>query len=603
MRKIALTLTTVLLILAPLLATAEILPLSQVKKGMKGYGLTVFDGTNVQRFDVEILGVMHNVGPDQNLILARVDSDMIRRAGVIAGMSGSPIYIDGKVIGALAYSWQFAKEPIAGITPIEDMLAIGKGQFTGKPAGPATPVTTAMLMQSFSSGDFGPAFQKLLGPLRRSPAAAFSGALPISIPVSFSSFSSDTIDRFGGILEANGLMPVVSGSANGDGSTAAGDDSRRFQPGDPIAGVLIDGDFSVAATGTVSYVDGDKVYAFGHPFLDMGDVSFPMAKAEILGVLPNVARSFKFSNTGAIIGTLRQDRAAGILGELGAKDDMIPVTITVNGSSAPHTYHFKAVRDPQLFPVLLAMACDSVVANTQKGAGERTVILDSDIDVEGFAPIHLREGWAGDKARQSIPAYLAVVSSYLLSNEFGDATIRSVDLKLHHDDKVKTARLIEASVETPKSGEVHPGDTVAVRTVLRPYRGESFVETFEVKIPEGQKPGKAYLFVGSGSAANQLSFSLVPPDPRTLAQVIGVVERLRASTDLTVGLYSSSQGAVMAGVYLPELPPSVQAVVSSDSTNSATAPVKYHAPDTLVRPLDYIVEGALKIDLDITPRL
>ena len=165
------------------------------------------------------------------------------------------------------------------------------------------------------------------------------------------------------------------------------------------------------------------------------------------------------------------------------------------------------------------------------------------------------------------------------------------------------AKLLEASLETPDKGKVNPGDTVKVRMVLKPFRGEPFTETFDVKIPENLAPGAAYLLVGSGSLSNQIDFSLVPPDPRSLDQVIQVLGRLRPSTDLTLGLYSNDEGAVTAGVYLPNLPPTMHAIVNGDSSNSAQAPVKYHSAEHQARPLGYIVDGALKIDLDIKPNI
>jgi hypothetical protein len=360
----------------------------------------------------------------------------------------------------------------------------------------------------------------------------------------------------------------------------------------------------MAATGTVTHIDGDRVYAFGHPFLDMGEVSFPMAKAEIIGVMPSLASSFKFANSGEIVGSFQQDRSVGIMGIIGQKADMIPIDVSVEGSGPTQSYHVSIVRHPILSPLILAMAADSVVANAQRAAGERTVLLESDIKLKGFdQPIHLREGWAGAQARQAIPTYLAVISAYLMSNEFRVAEIERVKIHLRHDDQLKIAKLLEASIETPAKGRIMPGDTVKVRTVLKPYRGEPFVETFDVKIPDNQPPGNAHLLVGSGSLLNQVDFSLVPPDPRTLEQVIAVLGRLRPSTDLTIGLYSSGEGAVTAGVYLPNLPPSMRAVVMGDTSNGAQSAVRYYAAGHLARPLGYIVDGAVKIDLEVKPQI
>jgi hypothetical protein len=606
-RKSTLFVVTVALVTTFTLQAAERMPLSDIRKGMKGYGLTVFEGTKVEKFDVEILGVLHNIGPDQNLILARVDHPVVARAGIIAGMSGSPIFIDGKAIGALAYAWQFSKEPVAGITPIEEMLKIGRvaAPQGASPAG-ATPRMSAVEMLGFmAKQDPAAAFEKLVKGMAAATPVSSSGSMHrIALPMSVSSFSPETVQRFSPYLEQLGFVAVPSGSTSSSTTAASKPDAKTmFAPGDPVGAVLLNGDFNVAASGTVTFLDGDHVYAFGHPFLDMGEINFPMATSEVVTVMASVASSFKFSNTGPIVGVLQQDRAAGIMGTLGAKPDMIPVEVVLNGSGPAQTYRVNVVRHSHLSPLMLAMVTDSVVANAQRAAGERTVMMEGEIQLKGYPPIKLREGWAGQQARQSIPQYLAVVAGYLMSNEFRPTEIESIKIHLRHDDDLRIAKLMEASLVTPPKGHIAPGDLVKVRTVLKPFRGEPFVEMFDVRIPDDQPPGSAYLLVGSGSVMNAIDFTLVPPDPRTLEQVLGVIERLRPSTDLTVALYSTGEGAVTSGVYLPNLPASMRAVLAADTSNGAQAAVKYHPAGQNARRLGYIVDGALKIDIDVQPTL
>src|SRR6185369_9761723 len=438
-RKIAAFVTFVFTFTAAA-AFAETMPLSQVKKGMKGYGLTVFEGTRIEKFDVEILGVLNNTGPSQDLILARVDSPVVQRAGVIAGMSGSPIFIDGKVIGALAFAWQFAKEPVAGITPIDEMLKIADNQGGSSSIGslPATAprMNAAEFLGTIANGKSEAVFEKLAADFGARQAST-SGARPIAVPLSLSSFAPETISRFGKYLDAMNFVAVPSGSTSTSTTKTKSKDTKPFQPGDPIGAVLLNGDFNVAATGTVTYTDGDRVYAFGHPFLDMGEISFPMAKSEIVTVMPSLASSFKFANTGEVVGALLQDRATGIMGVVGAAADTIPIELTLDGSGPSRTYHVNMIRHSQLSPLILAMAADSVIANAQKAAGERTVMMDGEIQLKGLEPIKLKEGWAGAQARQAIPSYLAVIAGYLMSNEFRDAKIENVKLHLRHDDSLK----------------------------------------------------------------------------------------------------------------------------------------------------------------------
>lgn len=604
-RKSAL-LVALALILSISAQAAERMPLSDVRKGMKGYGLTVFEGTKVEKFDVEILGVLNNIGPDQNLILARVDHPVVARAGIIAGMSGSPVFVDGKVIGALAYAWQFSKEPVAGITPIEEMLKISRvtAPAGASPAGATPRMSAVEMLSSLSKSDLNTSFEKLVKGMAATPVhSTMGGVRRIALPMSVSSFSAETIQRFTPYLEQLGFVAVPSGASSTSTTAKTNTSATPFAPGDPVGAVLLNGDFNVAASGTVTFLDGNHVYAFGHPFLDMGEINFPMATSDVVTVLPSLASSFKFSNTGPIVGVLQQDRAAGIMGTIGAKPDMIPVEVVLNGSGPSQTYRVNVVRHSHLSPLMLAMVTDSVVANAQRAAGERTVMMEGQIQLKGYAPIQLREGWAGQQARQSIPQYLAIVAGYLMSNEFRPTEIEGIKIQLRHDDDLRIAKLMEASLVTPPRGHIAPGDTVQVRTVLKPFRGEPFVEMFDVRIPDDQPLGNAYLLVGSGSVMNAIDFTLVPPDPRTLEQVLGVIGRLRPSTDLTVALYSTGEGAVTSGVYLPNLPASMRAVVAADTSNGAQAAVKYHPAGQKARSLGYIVDGALKIDLNVQPTL
>src|SRR5207237_3674717 len=331
-----------------------------------------------------------------------------QRAGVVAGMSGSPIFIDDKVIGALAYGWQFAKEPVCGITPIEEMLKIANAGSTNAALPAAAPrINASEFLTSIASAKPEAVFEKIATSFGAKQMNAASGARPIAVPLSMSSFAPETIARFGKYLDEMGFVAVPTGATSTSSTKTS--TKKTFAPGYPIGAVLLNGDFTVAATGTVTHVDGDRVYAFGHPFLDIGEINFPMAETDIVAVMPSLATSFKMANTGAIVGAFRQDRSSGIMGTVGGRAETIPVELTVEGSGAPQTYHVGIVRHSQLSPLILAMAADTVVSNAQRAAGERTVMLDSEIKLKGLPSIHLREGGAGAQARQSIPASLSVL--------------------------------------------------------------------------------------------------------------------------------------------------------------------------------------------------
>lgn len=570
-----------------------IMPISEIEKGMTGYGLTVFEGTEPERFEVEIVGILENIGPNRNIILARIASAVTDESGVVAGMSGSPIYIDDRLIGALAYSWMFSKAPVAGITPIEEMSP-GASAAVAR-SGP-TEISAAEFANALAEPDYAslqPLFQKLLP----QGMEAMGGAVPLPVPLSMSNFSPSTIERFSSAFASTSFLPVPSGSRAGSSVNLEGSDLR---PGDPMAAVLISGDFSVAATGTVTRVDGEDVAGFGHPFLHMGPVEFPMARAEIVTVLPSMASSFKLSNTGGIVGALTQDRYSGIYGTLGRTAAMIPMSFEVSGGDAAQwSFDVEAVDHPQLLPLLLALTADNVLTTTRQGSGEQSIFIEYEIGVKGRNPIRIREGWSGPSARQSIPAYLAVVSGYLLTNEFEHVDIESIDVRITHDENPRIVRVVEANYVEPRDGVINPGDVLRLDVLLRDYRGETRRETVEIEVPDSVTPGPAYLFVGSGSMITRLDFSLVPPAPRTFAQVVEVLERLRPSTDLAVALYAPAAGLVQGGAYLPDLPPSIQAVTAAERGTTNGAQVQYHPAREEVRSLDQVVVGAHRLDLTV----
>jgi hypothetical protein len=574
-----------------------LMPLGEVKKGMTGYGLSVFDGSDVERFDVEILGVLENIGPDHSLILARIDSELLRDSGVIAGMSGSPVYIDGRLIGALAYSWMFATSPIAGITPIEQMLGIERHARSSL-AGPVIEATAGEIFDALASQDL-QAMQAIFDQIVPAMAMNRGGATPISIPLSMAQFDPGTLARFGPWLEAANFLPVPMGSSGGG---AAGESTGRIlAPGDAVAAVLVDGAFSLAATGTVTHVDGNELYGFGHPFLHMGAIDFPMASADVVTVMPSLASSFKLSNMGPIVGTLTQDRLPGVYGRLGQEAKTVPLKFSLDSAAGLRDYDLRVVDHPTLFPLILAMVADSIVANAQRGGGERTVMMEAVIHLKDREPIHISEGFTGSSARQAIPIYLAVVSGYLISNEFSDMKLDRIDVRLRHDDEPRVAKLVDARVETPENGRIRPGDTIRVRTQLKPFRGEAFHHTIEIPLPESLQPGPLYLFVGSGSALTRLEFMLVPPSPQSVSQVVKVVERLRPSTELRVSAYALSDGAVVGGVYLPELPPTMHLVTVEEKGAIGGSPVKYHPVSHNAHSFDQIISGAHRIDLKVDP--
>ena len=572
---------------------SEIMPADQVTAGMKGYGLTDFgDGKGVQRFDVEIIGTLKRFAPGQDMILGRVSGAGLEHSGIIAGMSGSPIYIDGKLVGALAYGWPFAKDPICGITPIQSMLDIRKA-----PASPPVPiagaaVSTQSLIASFRDGRFSAGLENLLAPFK--PSAAGSMA-PLPVPVSFS--GGPLQGALGSRLaETAGWMAVPSG-----GSALAVSPQGRLEPGSAISTVLMSGDMDMAATGTVTWVDGSSVLAFGHPFLSMGPVDMPMAQAQVLTVLPSVFRSFKFAATGAVLGSISQDRSSGILGNFGAHAPMVPVRVRLSSQDIPtQTFHFEVVHNSMLTPILAAVAIDSVLTTIEKRTGERTLVWKSAIHTSDRV-IPWETVFTGLSAREEAVASLALLTNYLMANEFKDLTITGLDVDIRHSDRLQSARVV--NVEADK-GKVRPGDSVPIHVDLVDFRGGARQVSLTVQVPPDTPPGPLTVFVGDGAAATAYDLALYPPDPRSLSQVLDFLARVRPPNTLNLFADRRATGAVVGGEALTALPPSVGAVLLDRGPGGSGAPdlssMRLESK-SVEQPVP--VTGSVHLRLEVLPRI
>ena len=572
---------------------SPILPADQVVSGMKGYGLTDFgDGKGVQRFDVEIIGTLKRFAPGQDMILGRVSGEGLERSGIIAGMSGSPIYVDGKLVGALAYGWPFAKDPICGITPIQSMLDIRKA-----PAAPPIPiagsaVSTASLITAFREAHFQPGLDAILSPFRPAGAGAMA-ALPLPISFSAGPLSSALGAR---LAETAGWIAVPSGA-----SASSKDHGARLQPGSPIATVLMSGDMDIAATGTVTWVEGSSVLAFGHPFLSMGPVDMPMADAEVLTVLPSVFRSFKLAATGQTLGSISQDRSTGILGTFGARAPMVPVQVRLSSDDIPtQTFHFEVVHNSMLTPILAAFAVDSVLTTIEKRTGERTLVWKSSIHTPDRV-IPWQTVFTGLTAREEAVASLALLTNYLMANEFQDLTITGLEVDIRHSDRLQSARVV--NVEAGK-GKVRPGESVPVNVDLVDFRGSPRRVSMLVRVPPDTPPGPLNVFVGDGAAATAYDLALYPPDPRSLSQVLDFLARVRPPNSLNLLADRRAPGAVVGGETLTALPPSVSAVLLDRGPGGSGAPdlssVRLES-QSLEQPVP--VTGSVHLRLDVLPRL
>ncbi|RPJ84989.1 MAG: hypothetical protein EHM18_11150 [Acidobacteria bacterium] len=535
-------------------------PLEQVKPGLKGYGKTIFEGSQVERFEFEVLGVLKNVGPKQDMILARLTGEKVDRTGVFAGMSGSPVYIDDKLLGAVAAAFPFSKEPIAGITPIQQMVDI----FKERPANSAPTTVKADPRQWLKPVELAQLLPPSLaasGGVRNEPSA--SSLRQIATPLNLSGFSPAVIAQFTPQFRALGLEPV-----SGIGGMAAdpGDDGR-LEPGSTVAVQLVRGDMDVSATGTVTHVSGNNVYAFGHPFLSIGYTDLPMSKASVITVIPTLMVSMKVAATTHSVGTIKQDRATGVMGIAGEKSHMIPVHLRLKTSrNEVKELNYEVVNDTFLTPFLMAFTVQNGIVSSERAIGGQTLQIKCSITVKDQPKI-LFENSVSDLASSTAFAAIAAASPvhFLLNSGFENLVMEKIDLEINAVEQTSEALLEKVWQDKL---EARPGEEVNITVFLRKPNGEMMAEKYPVKIPEDIPPGPLKMMIGDGTsfeksdAESEMEFV-----PTTLQQLVRAINNLKKNDRFYIRLYRDQPGALIGGEALPDLPPSLLALYKSEKTS------------------------------------
>ena len=527
----------------------------EIEPGMKGYGLTVFSGTEIEKFDVEILGVLYRMGPNSDLILARIAGGPIEKAGVIAGMSGSPIYIEGRMIGALAYSWMYSTEAIAGITPIEEMLHIF----------------------DFQAPDENSKMEASIGGVAGEPSAWAGGAgmsvklpgstggsvdmRPIMTPMVFSGFSREAIEMFRPELEDWGITPVVGGSF----SQRLAETEATLDEGAAVGILLMDGDMVAAGVGTVTLNDGGRILAFGHPFMLSGSVDFPLTTAYIHTILPSLISSSKVGSPLKPVGSLTQDRSSGIGGVMGRIPEMIPLRLDVSGgeSQSSRSFNFEIVRSRMLLPSLASMALTSSLTQSASRAGEFSAKVHYEIELDGFPTIvndDFISGPGGFPFLASFGLYRDLDA--LLDNPFTEVAIKSVAIGVTVKEAVESARIASARIS---KDILRPGENVHLKVRMKPYKKDSLEKVFDLKIPEHFPEGRAFLQISAArqTAAFEAMRAPLRFQPSDIDGFLKLVDEDYPGNRLDVRLLVSDPGMVVDGHEMPALPSSVFAVMSN----------------------------------------
>jgi len=585
----------------------QLFALEDIRPGMKGTARTVFSGTEAEEFGVEVLGVLPGFpGPRQSAIIARLSGSNVDKTGVFAGMSGSPVFIDGKLVGAIAFSFPFSKEPIAGITPIKQMIDLfNKGsENENKPKEPR-PVSFSQL----AATEWKPNLPKpavssvsLFAPVSAgSPLMPLLGQqmTPIATPLVFSGISQETLAMFSPQLMASGMLPVSGAGGSAAITPLAPVDGKTFPAGSSISVQLVRGDYSLAAAGTVTLRDGDRIYAFGHPFLSLGSSDMPMSECSVVTVVPNVNNSFKLAVPGQMVGSISQDRASGIFGLLKQEPKMIPVKVNLHTSrDRTESYSYEIANDTFLTPLLLNITVFNTITSSERALGDSTLSLKGEIKVKGQETIQIDRRFSANNSAIMAAGSIAAPVSSLLSSGFDDVQLDGITLDISSSDTKYAASLERVALDRT---EVRRGDKIEVQAYVRTESGKQFVQRIPVQIPADAPPGQLLVFVGDGGALQEGSpaKSFVPRD---LGQLVRAINTVKKSDRLYVKLFRITNGAVIGTNEMPSLPPSVVATLNSERTAGGYTPtVLSPVSEMELPPAEFVISGQQLIAIDVIP--
>jgi hypothetical protein len=586
---------------------AEFFPIDQVKPGMRAVGYTVFSGSEPEKFDVEILGVLKGFpNPQQSAVVTRLLGDEVKHTGVFQGMSGSPVYIDGKLLGAVAFGFQFAKDPIAGIMPIQYMVEVfeekqggdGKGQKSGQSGRPGQTRQVSFSEISFNenSREFAEFVKSMSGappPGAPSQAVTAPGSqvlTPIATPLSITGVSPEVIARFAPIFQSWGFAPVAGAGGAAEMSELKQSDANTLKPGSTVIVPLVRGDYSLAAAGTVTYRDGARIYAFGHPLLSLGVSELPMHEGDVVTVMSSNSISFKMSAPKAMVGMLRGDRSPGIYGELGVAPRMIPVEINLKTSRGEdRKYKYEVAADRFLTPLLMQMTMLSTIASTERTIGDSTLQIRGRIKIKGLPDVE-HENRLSSSFNVPMAAAFATAQpiSAIFNSGFKDLQFEKLVYDITSRDARSTGKLDRLWIN---STDVRPGENIEIHAFVGAEGGGEYVERIPVEIPKDAPIGPLQIIVGDGGSIQALE-PRTGFTPKSLDQLVREMNKIRKSDRLYVRLARAESGAVIKNEEMPSLPPSVLATLGSDRTiggysltRSATIFEKEIAP------ADFVISG------------
>jgi hypothetical protein len=606
MKKLLFALSTSLaLLVVSLPAAPPYYPIGDVKPGTVATGYTVWQGDTIEEFKVHIIGVLRNViGPRRDLILAKLEGGPLAQTGVIAGMSGSPVYIDGQLVGAVSYSLgAFSKEPIAGITPIAEMIDAATLNTPRAPVGTRVrlelPVTregiaTAMRASMSWARPFADRSTdvQILGTGINGQVATL--LRPIATPLNLGGFSPDVAEMLGTSFRDYGFLPVAGAAAAAQTQEAG----FSLRPGSAVGVNILSGDFNMGATGTVTEVLENRVYAFGHPFFNLGPIAFPMTKAYVHTLLPSMTSSMKIATLGDVIGTVHQDRATTIAGLMGDAPATIPVKLTLESERGfKKEFEFRVVNDQLFTPLFTYASILSTLTSYERETGASSFNIRGTMNVKSHGELKIEDLFSGNGASLSAAGSIMAPLTFLLSNDFEPIDIEAVDLTVQSTEQPRTATIERVWLDGVRA---RPGRTVPLKVLMRTYRGEEVVRTLPIDIPANAS-GSLSVMVSDGARLAQWERREVrqPSEPRSVPQLMRALNMARKNNRLYVRLLASDVGAVVSGEPLSALPPSVLGVLESDRSTGDFVPLRNSTLGEWNIPTEYAVVGSRVLTINI----
>src|SRR6478672_5726810 len=566
----------------------ETIPVSEIHAGMHGVAYTVFQGTKPESMGVEVLGILRNAnGPKGDIILVRLSGEKVEYTGVVAGMSGSPVYLNGKLAGALAFRiGEFSKEPIAGVTPIAEMFEInamdrspGSGPVNAGTDSHAATRTSSPGADGFASKDYSNYLK------------------PIETPLVFSGFSQEAMQRFAPQFVKAGIVPVT-----GVGSVSESKQPEPLEPGSSVSAILVRGDMDIAATCTVTYMDAQHLLACGHPLLQFGMVDLPMTKAQVLATLPSPLNAFKIVNATEAVGAFVQDRHPGIMGEFGKQPEMIPVTLQIHGGATDKQFHYEVLNNANLSPLAMMATVFNALHGVNEYGEDTTYRMNGRISVNGYPDVTVQNMFAPSDGGQPA-AVMAALSlgerfSRIYDNPYNVPGVRGVELDFDLVRERRWARLEGARTDLI---EARPGDEITIEAVLRPYRGEVVLQQIPIHIPTSASKGPLRILVSDGETLDRVRRgNPLLGRKMDLASTIALLNKQHVNNRVYVSLLEADPEAMVADKVMPTLPFSIMNVMDSmRGTQEMIVQGESSVSEAATEPLDYVVAGAQVLTITV----